>query len=504
MALRAKDCAQTVDNGYMSRILFPFPAFRLMLAFSLLLALALPPHAARATQWLSIKKTDNSQLMIDKQSLFEEKPYIKAWIKVEYRTPQKNVESVDRVYTHAKALWYFDCDKRKAATIQVFQYEDQELVYSAGTTVKQADFIDPLPESEVEIAQQYACKWQTKQKQVAEAQAKRAAAAANPVMPAVAKSKENPADNPASMASDSPPATPPASKAPAKAETKTAASAKNTPAPSAPTTSTPAKETQKKLPEEKAAAATDKSGKPASEDKSSAGTGKTKTDKTENKPWAYSGTEGPDKWASLNPAFASCGNGSQQSPINIDNTIPAALKPLKRLQKFPLKSISRKDHGLVVDAGAGNMMVLDQKPYQLKYISLHAPAEHQIKQKTYAAEIQMVHEDKVGHRVIIAVILEEGSTNAAFEKLLSSLPKESEDSKPLTMRVTPAELMPVKPAYYRYSGSLTTPPCTEGVQWIVMKEPVRLSKQQIETLQKAVGANNQRPLQDGQGRMILE
>lgn len=469
-----------------------------MLAFSLLLALALPPRAAHATQWLSIKKTDNSQLMIDKQSLFEEKPYIKAWIKVEYRTPQKNVESVDRVYTHAKALWYFDCDKRKAATIQVFQYEDQELVYSAGTTVKQADFIDPLPESEVEIAQQYACKWQTKQKQVAEAQAKRAAAAANPVMPAVAKSKENTADSASGMTSDSPApapaAAPPASKAPPKEETKAAAPAK----------SAAAKQTQKKLPEDKAAAATDTSGKPASEDKSAAGTGKTNTDKAESKAWAYSGTEGPDKWASLNPAFASCGNGSQQSPINIDNTIPAALKPLKRLQKFPLKSINRKDHGLVVDAGAGNMMVLDQKPYQLKYISLHAPAEHQIKQKTYAAEIQMVHEDKVGHRVIIAVILEEGSPNAAFEKLLSSLPKENEDSKALSMRVTPAELMPVKPAYYRYSGSLTTPPCTEGVQWIVMKEPVHLSKQQIETLQKALGTSNQRPLQDGQGRMILE
>lgn len=502
--MRAKDWAQTVDNGYMSRLLFPFSAFRLLLGFYLLLTLALPPQTAHATQWLSIKKTDNSQLMIDKQSLLEEKPYIKAWIKVEYRTPQKNVESVDRVYTHAKALWYFDCDKRKAATIQVFQYEDQELVYSAGTTAKQADFIEPLPESEVEVAQQYACKWQTKQKQAAEAQAKRAAAAANPVMPAVAKSKENPAENANGMAADSPApastATPPAGKAAAKEETKTAAPAKNTPATNTSTASTSAKEVQKKPSDDKAAPATDTSVKPASEEKSVAGTGKTNSGKA----WAYSGTEGPDKWASLNPAFASCGNGSQQSPINIENTIPAALKPIKRLQKFPLKSINRKDHGLVIDAGAGNMMVLDQKPYQLKYISLHAPAEHQIKQKAHAAEIQMVHEDKNGHRVIIAVLLEEGSTHAVFEKLLSSLPKENEDSKPLSMRITPAELMPAKPAYYRYSGSLTTPPCTEGVQWIVIKEPVHLSKQQIETLQKALGGVNQRPLQDGQGRMILE
>ena len=150
------------------------------------------------------------------------------------------------------------------------------------------------------------------------------------------------------------------------------------------------------------------------------------------------------------------------------------------------------------------MMVLDQKPYQLKYISVHVPSEHQIKQKTFAAELHMVHEDKAGHRVIIAVMLEEGSENPAFEKLLGSVPKEKEQSKPLAIRVTPADLMPNKPAYYRYSGTLTAPPCTEGVQWVIMKEPLKLSKFQLGSLQQAIGEPNQRPLQDGQGRMILE
>jgi len=163
-----------------------------------------------------------------------------------------------------------------------------------------------------------------------------------------------------------------------------------------------------------------------------------------------------------------------------------------------------KDHSLIMDAGSGNMMVLDQKPYQLKYISVHVPSEHQIKQKSYAAELQMVHEDKAGHRVIIAVMLEEGSTHAGLEKLLGSLPKEKEQSKPLAIRVTPADLMPSKPAYYRYSGSLTAPPCTEGVQWVIMKEVLKVSKFQLGSLQQAIGAPNQRPLQDGQGRMILE
>ncbi len=458
--------------------------YRLWLAFSLWLVLGMMPGHGHASQWLSIKKTDDNQLMIDKQSLLEEKPYIKAWVKVDYRNPQKNVESVDRVYNHAKALWYFDCDKRKAATIQVFQYDDEELVYSAGTTAKQADFIEPLPESEVEVAQQYVCKWQAKEKQRVEAAARRAA---NPVVPAVASNKDKPAA-PDSVAE--PAATPVAPKAEEKAAEAKPADAKPAAKPAE----------DKAAAAKQAAASKTYKGADTLKDKEKAA----KTDKTNDKSWAYSGPRGPDKWGSLNPDFAVCNAGSQQSPINIDNTITAALKPIKRLQKFPLKNIVLKDHSLILDAGTGNMMVLDQKPYQLKYISVHVPSEHQIKQKSYTAELQMVHEDKTGHRVIIAVMLEEGSAHAGLEKLLGSLPKEKEQSKPLAIRVTPADLMPTKPAYYRYSGSLTAPPCTEGVQWVIMKESLKISKFQLGSLQQAIGEPNQRPVQDGQGRMILE
>lgn len=473
----------------MSCYLFTPNYYRIWLACSLWLVLCLAPGHSQASQWLSIKKTDHNQLMIDKQSLLEEKPYIKAWVKVDYSTPQKNVESVDRVYNHAKALWYFDCDKRKAATIQVFQYEDDELVYSAGTTAKQADFIEPLPESEVEVTQQYVCKWQAKEKQRQEAAAKRAA---NPVMPAVASSKDKPVA-PDSVAE--PPATAPTSTVPEEkaAEPKPAAKPSENKAATA---------------KPDAAAKNDKTEETGKKEASKNETGKNKDKPAKTDPsdksWAYSGPRGPEKWGSLNPEFAACNAGSQQSPINIDNTITAALKPIKRLQKFPLKNIALKDHSLILDAGTGNMMVLDQKPYQLKYISVHVPSEHQIKQKSYAAELHMVHEDKTGHRVIIAVMLEEGNANPAFEKLLGSVPKEKEQSKPLAIRVTPGDLMPTKPAYYRYSGSLTAPPCTEGVQWVIMKEALKISKFQLGSLQQAIGEPNQRPLQDGQGRMILE
>lgn len=476
----------------MSCYLLPPHYYRIWLTFSLLLAYCLLPAHSQAAQWLSIKKTDLNQLMIDKQSLLEEKPYVKAWVKVDYSTPQKNVESVDRVYNHAKALWYFDCETRKAATIQVFQYEDDELVYSAGTTAKQADFIEPLPESEVEIAQQYVCKWQVKEKQRIEAAARRAA---NPVVPAVASKKDKPA-SPASVAEPAP-ATDTAkpedntAKVSKPAEESSTKPASNT---ATPDKSTPAKKTKK--------SASEKEKKDQEKEKEKEK--HAKTDKPNDKAWSYSGASGPEKWSSLNPDFAACNAGSQQSPINIDNTITAALKPLKKLQKFPLKNIALKDHSLILDAGSGNMMVLDQKPYQLQYISVHVPSEHQIKQKSYAAELHMVHEDKAGHRVIIAVMIEEGSSNSALEKLLATAPKEQNQSKPLAIRVTPGDLMPSKPAYYRYSGSLTAPPCTEGVQWVIMKETLKISKFQLESMQQMIGGPNQRPLQDSQGRMILE
>ncbi len=470
---------------------YPFTPFVIRALVVSWLLLAISAQSVLAAQWLAIKKTDASQLMIDKQSLLEEKPYLKAWIKVDYQTPQKNAESVDRLYNNAKALWYFDCEKRKAATIQVFQYEDAELVYAAGTTAKQADFIEPLPDSEVEIAQHYACQWQAKQKKQQEAAAQRAAMASQPANPAAAivPAANKVADNPATPAPDN--QQNPAKNKPA-ADNPAASSAK-----------VGTKDTDKNA--AKDAAKQSEKGKQSSATKDKKANEKSQDHKhTDKQDWSYDGEQGPKHWGALDPGFSTCEKGRQQSPIEIDKTIPAALKPLKRLQKFPLKSIQYQTHALVMDAGTGNMMVLDQQPYQLKQLVLHMPAEHRLKKKAFHAELQFLHEDKAGHRVIIAVMIEEGTAHPAMDKLLGQLPKPNEKQKALSMRITPAELMPSKPAYYRYTGSMTTPPCEEGVQWVVMKEALKLSKAQLSQLQDALIHPNQRPVQDAEGRIVLE
>lgn len=513
---------------------------RISIHLLLLLCFSLCMHAAHATQWVTLKKSSQSTLMIDKQSITEQPPYTKAWVKVDYLRLQKNTESVDRLYNNARALWYFDCNARKASTIQVFQYEDQELVYSAGIDAKQADFVEPLPESEVEIAQQYICQQQASEKRRAEKKAEQQ----TPAKTADAKADAGKPDqkNQAKPTENGAEAKP---KTDEKAADKTAAKGDTTGKEAAAKATAAEADAKKKADAEKAKVSdpkdkatkdkdakvqdskgnaaekdTDKNkDKDKDKDKDKKDNGKEKdakdqpaeknnkdqkSEKKEDKKWSYGGDSGPEKWGSINEAFRTCSTGKQQSPIVIDNTISAALKPLKRLHKFPLTAISHEPHQLTMDAGAGNMMVLDQKPYQLKTISIHVPAEHQLKQKQYAAEMQMLHEDKSGHYVVIAVLFEEGQANPMLDKLLTSLPKEGELHKPLSMRMTPADWMPTKPAYYRYSGSLTTPPCSEGVQWVVMKEALKISKPQIEALQAALGGPNHRPLQEGQGRMILE
>ena len=454
-------------------------AMRLWLPlFLVLLGLALPAHSAK---WVTLKHLAGTRLSLDKQSIAQEPPYQKAWIKAEYQTPQKNIESVDRTYNQAKALWYFDCAKQKAATIQVFQYLDQELVYSAGIDPKNADFVDPLPESEVDLAKQYVCDQQVakeKREQAKKEQEKLAQANAAKTPPAITKTDSanaDPSDN-TKVAADKP------------VDEKKQAEKKDG----------VKKEDAKKGDAKKGEESKDPKSKGKQSDKH------TEASKSNAKVWSYQAESGPANWATLDPQYALCGAGKNQSPIHLQNTIPAALKPLKMLQKFPAKQVTFQQHAINVVMGEGNMMVLDQQPYQLKNIILHSPAEHQIKQKNYVAEVQLVHQNKQGDTVVLAVMVEEGEVHAGLEKVLQLPIKPEMTPMPLKLRLTPAEFMPGKSAYMRYSGSLTTPPCTEGVQWVVMKAPITASKQQLTQLGTLLGGANQRPTQPTAGRMILE
>lgn len=422
---------------------------------------------AHAAQWLKLNENSLSILMLDKQSVITQDAYKKAWVKVDYKRLQTNTESVEKEYNSAKALWFFDCAKQKSATTQVFQYLNQELVYSAGVEVKSAEFIEPLPDSDLEIAMRYVCK------------------------PEKAKPAKNPTPTQPSPAQTAPPET---SAAPQKTPT-------NTEQP-------PAQPPPAEMAKDKAKSS---EAKPANPNGATTLNTKTIPNKTASgksnaslSAWSYDEKTGPDQWGKLNPDFQMCDAGRNQSPVNIQGTIHAALKPIRAIRKFAANDIVLGQHAIEVNFKKGNMMVIDSQPFQLKQLVLRMPSEHKIAGKPFPLEAQWHHEDSAGNTVMVSVLYKEDKkANTAFDKLLAQLPKDNKPVK-ITSRITPDEMIPKDNRYYRYTGSLTTPPCTEGLRWVVMKTPQAIGAAQLETLFSAMLGNNARPIQPLHGRVILE
>lgn len=404
-----------------------------------------------AAVWVKLQDNGNARLMVDKQSILEKEKYKRAWVKVSYKTPQVNLEVADKSYNQSKLLWFFDCSAQTAATAQVFQYLNDELTYSAAVDYKAARFIEPVPETDIDAAMRYVCEIGKPPVVAAEKLAKANPDVAKKPEDAVEKSAETP----------KPEAQLPLEKA-------------------EPVTPQAAPETNAKAPVKQ-----DKKGSPQS-------------------PWAYQGKEGPASWGKLSPDYAACDAGRNQSPINVEQTVHAALKELKTLQKFPAKEIMNQGNALAVRFKDGNMMVLDGTPFQMKQLQFHAPSEHTVKGKFYPLEAQFMHANSKGEQSVIAILFEEGEANAALQHLLVQLPKDVGKPIALKSRVLPSELMPQKRTYYRFSGSLTTPPCTEGVRWVLMKAPMTASKDQIEAFKQALQGPNNRPVQSLNGRVVLE
>ncbi len=416
----------------------------------LLLSISLSDNG-HAAIWVKLSENSNSKLMLDKQSVLQQDTFKKAWVKIDYKTPQKNLETVGTEYNLSKLLWVFDCTTQKSATSQVFQYLGNELVYSAGVDPKNAEFIEPVPESDVDIAMHHICRANNV-----------AAASANP-KPALEKPNT--------------PAAKPENSENKKTETK----------------AEPVAEKPEQAAEKPAAKPETPTAKPQP--------AKTVAHQVH---WTYEGKQGPDNWAKLSPEFATCETGRNQSPVNIENTLHASLKPLRGIQKFPAKDIVNNGHTVQVNFKQGNMLVLDSAPYQMKQVHFHAPSENTINGKSYPLEAHFVHADAKGNLTVIGVMFKEGKDNPGLEKLWSQLPSKEGEPIMLKNRVIPSELIPENRAYYRFSGSLTTPPCSEGVRWLLMKTPMTASKAQIEAFEHAVKHHNNRPLQALNGRVIVE
>lgn len=217
--------------------------------------------------------------------------------------------------------------------------------------------------------------------------------------------------------------------------------------------------------------------------------------------WNYSGEAGPDKWGSLDAADAACSAGGQQSPIDITETISARQPQLNVAWSKHPDTIVNNGHTIQLGFGEGNALKLGARTYALKQLHFHHPSEHLVDGRGFAMEVHFVHEAAEG-LAVLGVLMVPGRSNATFKKIVATMPDEEGPSAPADPAIDPNRLLPAQRAYFHYEGSLTTPPCSETVDWIIFAHPIEVDEADIARFGKLYPMNA-RPVQQRDRRFIL-
>jgi carbonic anhydrase len=224
-------------------------------------------------------------------------------------------------------------------------------------------------------------------------------------------------------------------------------------------------------------------------------------------PWSYQGAKGPEHWGDLDPEYAACKAGKEQSPIDIRNAEKAKLPALQFVYKSgPLKIINNGYTAVRVNYGAGNgnFLIVGDQRYELRQFHFHHPSEEYIHGKPYDMVAHLMHEASDGKVAAVAVLLKAGSANTTVQRLWEHMPQIPGREEVIAgVEVDPAGLLPRDTSYYTYLGSQTAPPCTEGVTWFVLKTPGQISAEQISTF-AALYPRDVRSLQPLNGRVVKE
>ena len=219
--------------------------------------------------------------------------------------------------------------------------------------------------------------------------------------------------------------------------------------------------------------------------------------------WSYEGATGPSHWGELSPEFALCSKGTKQSPIDLAKVEMKDLPDIVFNYKPAAVDIVNNGHTIQVNVDSGGSIEIEGTEYVLAQFHFHAPSEHTIDGRHARAELHLVHKSAAGGLAVVGVFLEEGETNHRFDPVWEHLPATVGASHRYPDTVNGSDLLPADRRTLRYDGSLTTPPGSEGVRWNVMVEPVTLSKNQLEALEKIIKGNN-RPVQNLNGRIVIQ
>lgn len=220
--------------------------------------------------------------------------------------------------------------------------------------------------------------------------------------------------------------------------------------------------------------------------------------------WDYAGKRGPLVWGKLDPSYRACSEGHQQSLIDIRGArLNTSLQPL--VFHFVAGPVTLENTGnlIALNVGPGSTMTTEGARYELQRIEFHRPAENAVKGKLADLDVEMIYRGGDGKLAIVAsrLAMDRGDPNAVLAELWPHLPKTPGATGKDPNDVDPGGFLPADRGYWTYMGSLTTPPCTEGVRWFVFETPLSLSRDQLRDY-TAIFRMNSRPLQDTHGRRI--
>jgi carbonic anhydrase len=210
--------------------------------------------------------------------------------------------------------------------------------------------------------------------------------------------------------------------------------------------------------------------------------------------WSYEGEEGPDSWGHLSAGYELCETGDQQSPVDIPSASTEQADDLALDLHVVDEHVIDTGHTFQLVADDASTVNYDGTEYDLVQMHYHDPSEHTVDGEPAPVEFHFVHQDGDGALLVVGVLAVEGAENPAFDPFIEAVENHADAEEGIVGSVSVKDMMPTTTGHYAYEGSLTTPPCSEGVQWIVMDTPVELGRDQLDVLEGAYD-HNARPVQ---------
>ena len=219
--------------------------------------------------------------------------------------------------------------------------------------------------------------------------------------------------------------------------------------------------------------------------------------------WTYDGEAGPEAWGDLSADFKVCSLGMEQTPIDLKGTIRAETGLVEpSFQQMPL-TVLNNGHTIQVNCAPGSRTMISGRPFDLVQFHFHHPSEHLLSGKAFEMELHFVHKSAEGRLAVLGVFIRPGEEHAGLTPIWAAMPREAGEPQKIGTSIEPAKLLPAERKYFRYKGSLTTPPCSEGVLWTVFRDPIEASSDQIRQFAELFPVNA-RPVQSLNSRFLLE